>query len=345
MSNLCVVMVKPKVFNTEIREIPEIGNNDILVKVEYCGICGSDVHLFQTGKQGENIATKPMVLGHECAGIVMDMGQNTKNINVGDRVAIEPGIVCGICSFCKSGNYNLCPNMVFPSTPPYDGFFMQFIKVTSNMVHKLPERISTKVGTLLEPLACALNATRQGDVELGKSVVVIGAGTIGLLTMLACKARGATEIYITDVLQSKLDFAKQKGATNVINIKELNPTDEIMRLTDNVGVDIVIDCSGTQTGMKSTVDLVKNGGTIVLMGMPPQDYTELNFTKLIWKEATIKTSFRYRNRHSVAIKAISSGLIDIEGVITQEFQLENLQTAFEYVIENQEKVIKAIVKM
>jgi len=345
MDNMCFAMVKPNLFEKEFRNVPNVGEDDALIKIEYCGICGSDVHLLQTGKQGENIASEPMILGHEASGEVIDIGKNVENLSVGDKVAIEPGKVCRICEFCKTGRYNLCPNMVFPSTPPNDGMFIQYVKVPADMAFKLPSNVSTKEGALMEPLSCALNASNQGEIKLGKSVTIIGAGCIGLLTLLACKARGATEIYISDVLDKRLDMAKKLGAKETINVKGEKLDDHIMRYTNGVGVDTVIECSGTQAGMQITPNLIKSGGNIVLVGLPPEDNTEINFTKIIWKEATIKTSFRYRNWFPIALKAISAGFIDVKRIITNEFKLENLQEAFDYVINNSTEVIKAIVKM
>lgn len=344
MNNVCAVMTSPNAFRMEIRDIPRILENEVLIQVDYCGICGSDLHLFQTGKQGEHIAENPMVLGHEAAGTVVETGRNVTGFSFGDSVAIEPGANCGTCGYCVTGKYNLCQQMVFPSTPPHDGYFMQYIKVPENKVYKLPGNISTRTGALLEPLACGLNAAAQGDVGIGHSVVVIGAGCIGLMAMLACKARGATNIIVTDVFEQRLAFASEKGASHSIHANSIDIAAQVFDLTRG-GADVVIDCSGTQIGQRQTAEFVKPGGTIVLMGMPPQDFTEYNFTKLIWKEASVKTSLRYRNRFPSAIASLQTGLIDLDGIITHEFTLKKIAEGFDYVARNKASVIKAIIKV
>ena len=344
MNNVCAVMTSPNAFRMEVRDMPRILENEVLIQVDYCGICGSDLHLFQTGKQGEHIAENPVVLGHEAAGTVVETGKNVTSFSFGDSVTIEPGANCGTCGYCVTGRYNLCRQMAFPSTPPHDGYFMQYIKVIENKAYRLPNNISTRTGALLEPLACGLNAAAQGDVGIGNSVIIIGAGCIGLMTMLACKARGATNIIVTDVFERRLAFAREKGASHTIQANAADIAPRVFDLTRG-GADVVIDCSGSQIGLGQTVEFVKPGGTIVLMGMPPQDLTEYNFTRLIWKEASIKTSFRYRNRFPSAIAALETGLIDLDGMITHEFALKEISEGFDYVANNKEKVIKAVVKL
>ncbi len=345
MSNLCAVMEKQNVFRVENRAVPKIGESEVLIRVEYCGICGSDVHLFRTGEQGENKASAPMILGHEAAGKIVAVGQNVKNLRVGDNVAIEPGRVCRVCEFCKHGCYNLCPNMIFPSTPPHDGLMAQFVTALSDMVFKLPDAVSLRDSSMLEPLACALNATDQGGVGLGSSVAVIGAGCIGLLTLLAAKALGASEIYVLGRHSNRLQIARAKGAKKAIDVASVNPVDELMTATNGQGVDVVIDCSGTQAGMQLTIDIVKAGGTVVFLGMPPVHFVPLNVTKIIWKEVTIKSSLRYRNRFQVALKALAAGDIDLDGIVTHQFDLKDIQHAFDYISASKQEVIKAVVKL
>jgi len=338
-------MTGPNKFKKEYREIPVTGDGEVLVNMEYVGICGSDVHLFQTGKQGENIAEDPMILGHEAAGVIAEVGKNVRKLKKGDKVALEPGVVCGICNYCKTGLYNLCPNIIFMSTPPYDGTFQEYVTIAADMAFKLPENVTTKEGALIEPLAVGLQATTRGKVGLGHTVLIIGAGCIGLMNLLACKARGAAQIFIADVLQKRLDFAKQFGVTAAINVKDIDLEKYISDQTDGEGVDVVIDCSGTKAGLQITPMVVKPGGNIVLVGMPPEDFVELNITKLIWKEINIMASFRYRNRYPTAIKVLESGLMDVNRMITHEFNLEELEEAFKYVIDNNADVVKAIVKI
>lgn len=331
----------------EIRdiEIPKLKEKDVLIKVEYVGICGSDVHYLEHGKIGDFIVNGDFILGHECAGTVVEIGTGVENLKVGDRVALEPGQTCGQCEFCKSGRYNLCRAVEFLATPPYHGCLMNYIAFPENMAFKLPDNISTKEGALVEPLAVGLHAANQGNVKLGDSVVILGAGTIGLVTLLACKAKGAADITVVDVIPKRLEFAKKLGATTVINAAQSDIFAEVDKLTNKKGVDVVIETAGSARTISQTPYLIKNGGCVVLVGLAPQDIIEYNFAKIMAKEAQIKSVFRYRNIYPQAIKAISSGLIDISGIVTHEFDFEDTAKAFDYAINNKQDVVKAVIKV
>jgi len=331
----------------EIREIevPVPKEKEVLVKLEYVGICGSDVHYLEYGKIGDFVVNGDFILGHECAGTIVAIGSNVVNLKVGDRVALEPGCTCGQCEFCKTGRYNLCPDVEFLATPPYHGCLMNYIAFPENMAFKLPDMISTKEGALVEPLAVGMHAAKQGNVKLGDSVVILGSGTIGLVTLLACKAFGATDIIVVDVIPKRLEYAKKLGATTVINAAEVDVLAEIDRLTNKQGVDIVIETAGTAKTIAQTSYLVKNGGCIVLVGMAPDDIIEYNFAKIMAKEAEIKSVFRYKNIYPQAIKAIAKGVIDISGIITHEFAFDDVAKAFDFVINHKEEVVKAVIKI
>ncbi len=345
MKNRAAYMTGIKKIEMRDIEVPELREQDVLVKLEYVGICGSDVHYLEHGKIGDFVVNGDFILGHECAGTIVEVGGAVKNLKVGDRVALEPGITCGHCEFCKTGRYNLCPDVEFLATPPYHGSLMNYIAFPENMCFKLPDNITTKEGALVEPLAVGMHAAMQGNVKLGNSVVILGAGTIGLVTLLACKAYGATEITVVDVIPKRLDYAKKLGATAVINALETDVFAEIDKLTGKSGVDIVIETAGSAKTISQTPYLVKNGGTIVLVGLAPQDIIEFNFAKIMAKEAQIKSVFRYRNIYPVAIKAIAQGIIDITGIVTHEFDFEDTDKAFDYVINNKQDVVKAVIKI
>jgi len=331
----------------EIREIevPVPKEKQVLVKLEYVGICGSDVHYLEYGKIGDFIVNGDFILGHECAGTIVAVGSGVEKLKVGDKVALEPGCTCGQCEFCKTGRYNLCPDVEFLATPPYHGCLMNYIAFPENMAFKLPDMISTKEGALVEPLAVGMHAAKQGNVKLGDSVVILGSGTIGLVTLLACKAFGATDITVVDVIPKRLEYAKKLGATTVINATEVDVLAEIDKLTNKQGVDIVIETAGSATTIAQTPYLIKNGGCIVLVGMAPQDIIEYNFAKILAKEAEIKSVFRYRNIYPQAIKAISKGVIDISGIITHEFAFDEVAQAFDFVINHKQEVVKAVIKI
>lgn len=326
-------------------EMPALRDNDVLVKMEYVGICGSDVHYYEKGRIGNFIVEGDFILGHECAGEVVKVGSAVKGLKVGDKVALEPGITCGQCEFCKGGKYNLCPDVEFLATPPYHGCLKNYIAFPENMAFKLPDNVSTKEGALVEPLAVGLHAAAQGGVKLGDKVVVLGAGCIGLVTLLACKAFGATEVIVVDVIDKRLECAMNLSASHVINAKKENTLDKIAELTGGKGADIVIETAGSEFTIKQTAYAVKRGGTIVLVGLAPKDVIEFDFMQIMTKEADIKSVFRYRNLYPAAIGAIADGKIDVKGIVTHEFDFEDSKKAFDFVIENKNDVVKAVIKI
>lgn len=331
----------------EVRDVPvpEVKKGQVLVKLEYVGICGSDVHYLEHGKIGDFVVDGDFILGHECAGIVTEVGENVASLKKGDRVALEPGCTCGQCEFCKTGLYNLCPDVEFLATPPYHGCLEQYIAFPANMCFKLPDKMSTKEGALVEPLSVGIHAAKQGGVTLGSSVIILGAGCIGLVTLLACKAFGATDITVVDVIPKRLDCAEKLGATRVVNALSLDAVAELDKLTGGNGADIVIETAGSAKTVAQTPYMVKRGGTIVLVGLAPQDCIEYNFAKIMNKEATIKSVFRYRNIYPQAINAISDGIIDVSGIITHEFDFSDTEKAFDFVIDNKNDVVKAVIKI
>lgn len=331
----------------EIRDIemPEAGAKEVLVELEYVGICGSDVHYFHDGRCGDYKVEGDFMLGHECAGTVVALGEGVEHLKVGDKVALEPGITCGQCEFCKTGRYNLCPDVQFLATPPVQGCYENYIAFPENMCFKLPDSISTKEGALVEPLSVGMHAANQGDVKLGDSVVILGAGCIGLVTLLACKAHGATDITVVDVIPKRLDYALKLGATRVINGREADAVGEVDKLTDGAGVDKVFETAGSPITIQQTPYMVKNGGTIVLVGISAQEKIEYNFAKIMAKEARIESVFRYRNIYPQAIAAIADGIIDVSGIVTHEFDFDDIQEAFDCAINNKDEVVKAVIKI
>lgn len=326
-------------------EMPEVSEKDVLVKVDTVGICGSDVHYYQHGRIGDFVVEGDFILGHECAGEIVEVGSAVKDLVVGDRVALEPGKTCGKCEFCKEGKYNLCPDVEFFATPPYHGVFANYVSHPEDMCFKLPENVSNAEGALVEPLAVGLHAANQGGVKLGDTVVIFGTGCIGLVTLLSCKAKGASNIIVVDILDKRLDTAKKLGATSVLNAKDVDVIKKIEELTGGRGADVVIDAAGAEITVKQTVDVVKRAGTIVLVGMTPKDEIEFNFMKLMGKEGEVKTIFRYRNLYPVAINSIASGAINVKDIISHEFDFENVKEAFDFVVNNASDVVKAVVKI
>jgi len=330
----------------ELRDIsmPELKSNQVLVKLEYVGICGSDVHYFEYGRIGDFVVNGDFILGHECAGTVEAIGEGVTNVSVGDRVALEPGATCGHCEYCTTGRYNLCPDVEFLATPPYDGCYCNYIAFPASLAFKLPPNVSTREGALVEPLAVGLEAASIGQVKLGSSVIILGAGCIGLTSLLAAKAYGASDIIVVDVIEKRLEKAIELGADKVINAAKTDVCSEIAEYTNNIGADVVMETAGSVRTTQQTVELVKRGGTIVLVGMPPEDIIPFNFAKLRGKVADMKPIFRYKNQYPKAIKAISSGKIDVSKIVTDEYDFTDIGEAFERNIRNKADIVKILIK-
>jgi L-iditol 2-dehydrogenase len=343
MKNKVAYMTGIREMEIREEEIPSIKNEEVLIKVEYVGICGSDVHYYENGKIGNYVVNGNFVLGHEMAGKVVKVGKDVKGFKINDKVTVEPGLTCGKCEYCKTGQYNLCLDVRFLATPPYHGCFKTYIAYPSDMVYKLPENITTKEGALIEPLCVGLEATKTAEVTLGTSVIILGAGCIGLTTLLAVKAFGATEIVVVDIIEKRLKKALELGATRVVNA--LGKSFEDVKNEINLEADVVFETAGAEATTQETVDFVKRGGKIVLVGLTPKEKFEFNFSKLMDKVAEIKTIFRYKNLYSVAIKAIADGKINISKIVTDEYDFEDIKEAFEKNIKEKNDVVKAIIKI
>ena len=327
--------------------VPEIGKKEVLVSLEYVGICGSDVHYFHNGCCGSYKVdlSEDYMLGHECAGTIVKVGEEVEKLKVGDRVALEPGITCGECEQCKSGHYNLCPDVVFLATPPVQGCNEEYIAFPENMCFKLPDNVSTKEGALIEPLSVGFYASEQGGVKTGDTVVILGSGCIGLVTLLACKAHGAGKIIVADLVEARLQKALEIGATEVINSGKEDALKKIEELTNGRGADVVFETAGSPVTIAQTPFIVRRGGVITLVGISAKEEINYNFAQIMDKEATIKSVFRYRNIYPKAIAAVSGGAINVKGLVTHEFDLDHIQEAYDEAVNNKTDLVKAVIKV
>ena len=329
----------------EERPIPEPKEDEVLVKLEYVGICGSDMHYYENGRIGDYIVEPPFVLGHEPGGVVVEVGKNVKNLKPGDKVALEPGATCGHCEYCKSGKYNLCPDVRFFATPPIDGVFQEYVAHEADLCFKLPDNMDTMEGALIEPLAVGMHAAKQGGATLGMTALVSGAGCIGLCSMMSLKAFGVSEVYVTDVQNKRLEKAMELGATGVINSAEKDPVEEIKKLTQGRGVDLVVECSGVEECANQGIEMLIRGGTLVQVAYGASGFMNLNMSLLCDKEITIKTVFRYRHIYPIAIKAVSEGKVNLKGIVTDVFDFDDIQNAMDRSIHDKANIVKSVVKI
>lgn len=329
----------------EERDIPQVKDDEVLVKLEYVGICGSDLHYYETGAIGNYVVEPPFVLGHEPGGTVVEVGKNVTHLKAGDRVALEPGKTCGHCEFCKTGRYNLCPDVVFFATPPVDGVFQEYVAHEADLCFKLPNNVSTLEGALIEPLAVGFHAAIQGDAHLGQKAVVMGAGCIGLVSMMALKARGVSEVYVVDIMEKRLKKALELGADGVINGAEENVEQKIRQITDGRGVDLVIETAGTEITTRQAISIAKKGSNIVLVGYSKSGEMTLPMSLVLDKELTFKTVFRYRHIYPMAIEAVAQGKVNLKGIVTDIFDLDDVQKAMDYSVNNKTDIVKAVIRV
>lgn len=327
------------------RPIPTPADNEVLIKLEYVGICGSDLHYYETGAIGSYVVEPPFVLGHEPGGVVVEVGKNVKHLKVGDKVALEPGKTCGHCEFCRQGLYNLCPDVVFFATPPVDGVFQEYVAHEADLCFKLPDNVSTLEGALIEPLAVGFHAANQGGAHAGQTAVVMGAGCIGLVSMMALKAEGVSKVYVVDVMQKRLDKALELGADGVINGKDTDAVQEVLKLTNGRGCDLVVETAGTEITTRQAIHMAKKGSNIVLVGYSKTGEMTLPMSLVLDKELTFKTVFRYRHIYPMAIEAVASGRVNIKGIVTDIFDFDDIQNAMDRSVADKSNIVKAVVKI
>ena len=327
------------------RSIPEPKEDEVLVKLEYVGICGSDMHYYETGAIGDYVVKPPFVLGHEPGGTVVEVGSAVKHLKIGDRVALEPGKTCGRCKFCREGKYNLCPDVVFFATPPVDGVFQEYVAHQADLCFKLPDNVSTLEGALIEPLAVGFHAANQGGAHAGQTAVVMGAGCIGLVSMMALKAEGVSHVYVVDIMEKRLDKALELGADGVINSRDQDAVQAVLALTDGLGCDLVIETAGTEITTRQAIQMTRKGATIVLVGYSKSGEMTLPMSLALDKELTFKTVFRYRHIYPMAIDAVASGRVNLKGIVTDIFDFDDIQNAMDRSVADKANIVKAVVKI
>ncbi|EJD01200.1 xylitol dehydrogenase [Fomitiporia mediterranea MF3/22] len=330
----------------EERPVPEVGDDEVLVEVKKTGICGSDVHYLVAGRIGDFIVDKPMVLGHESSGIVAKVGPKVTNLKVGDKVAMEPGATCRTCEACKAGKYNLCPDVVFAATPPYDGTLGKFYKIPSDLAYKLPDNLTLEDGAMMEPLSVAVHAVSTlAQLRANQSVAIFGCGPVGLLCMAVAKALGASRIIAVDIVPSRVEFAVSYAATEGFLPPPFEQGETKLAYSKRAagllkeklgveergpkGLDHVIDASGAEVCIQMGLLLAKTGGTFVQLGMGSSE-VQIPITLLLVKELNVKGSFRYGpGDYALSIALVSSGKINLKPLVTHRYSFEHAVEAFE----------------
>jgi L-iditol 2-dehydrogenase len=336
------ILKRVGVIEMEDIPVPKPGPEDVLVKVKAVGICGSDLHYYTHGKIGSYVVEKPIILGHESAGEVVETGVNVANIRVGDRVTVEPGVPCRKCEYCKTGRYNLCSDVVFMATPPVDGAFTEYIVSPADFVYKIPDTMSYDEAALMEPMAVGVYAAEKAQVKPGMKASVLGLGPIGLVVAQAVKAYGASRTAGVDIVNFRLEKAEQFAVDKAFDSRV---EDLEARLITYLGQrpDVVFETAGSPQTITLAANLVKTGGTIILIGMSPEDIVPMNHGQILGKELKILGIFRYANMYPKAIELAATGKVNVKDLATHSFALSETKKAMDFALANKNSSLKVMI--
>lgn len=335
------VMTKPGVIEFREVPIPGMGENQVLVKVMKIGICGSDIHVYH----GEHPFTSyPVTQGHEVSAEVMEFGAAVKGLHKGQKVTIQPQVVCGECYPCRHGKYNLCEElkvMGFQTT----GVASEFFVVDAEKVTVLPDDMSFDEGAMIEPLAVAVHAVRQaGDVK-GMKIVVLGAGPIGILVAQAAKGMGAESVLITDVSDVRLAKAKECGVDFTANTKEVDFEEEMLAAFGPDKADVIYDCAGNNITMGQAIKYARKGSTIILVAVFAKMAT-IDLAVANDHELDLKSTMMYRNEDYIdAIKLVKEKKVVLEPLVSKHFAFKEYLQAYHYIEEHKESTMKVIINV
>jgi D-xylulose reductase len=339
-----LVLEKVKILSLRDIDIKEsLGMDDVRIRIKSVGICGSDVHYYEYGAIGNFVVKQPMVLGHEASGVVIEVGRNVRNLKIGDKVCMEPGIPDPNSRASRLGMYNLDPGVIFWATPPVHGCLRETVVHPAAFTYKLPENVSLDEGAAVEPLAVGMHAARKACIKPGDIAVVTGAGTIGMVTAMAAMAGGCSKVIISDVIQPKLDLAAKYGMIPV-NIKKQNLKDVVRDITGAWGADIVFEASGSEAAISKVFEPLCPGGKVVFIGMPVKP-APVDIVAAQAKEAHIETIFRYAHVYPSALALMSSGKIDVKPLITDRYKFEDSIKAYEYAASPKPTSVKVMIQL
>ena len=336
MKNQAAVLYAPHDIRIEERPVPKPGPREVLIEIKAVGVCGSDVHYYEHGRIGSYVVRQPLILGHESSGVIVDIGEGVSRERIGQRVAIEPGVPDGVCRQCRTGHYNLCPNVRFFGTPPIDGAFTNYVTILSDFAYALPDQMSDEEGALIEPLSVGLWACRKAKLRGGDHVLITGAGPVGILAMKVALALGVTEITMTDISPQRLEVARKLGATRTVNVAQQSLADA------GVEADVLIECSGNQRALKDGIHALQPAATAVAVGMGPGEEASIPLSFIQNREIILTGTFRYANTYADAIALVASGHIDLKPVITGHYTLAEAEQALQ-ATQNDPANIKSVV--
>ncbi|AZH79319.1 NAD(P)-dependent alcohol dehydrogenase [Microbacterium sp. Y-01] len=310
MRNPSAVLYAAEDLRIEDRSVPAPGPGDVLVRVRAVGVCGSDIHYYEQGRIGDYVVASPMVLGHEAAGEIVEVGADVDPSRVGQTVALEPGVPCRTCQQCRSGRYNLCPDIVFFATPPVDGALARYVTIDAAFAHPAPEGMTFEHAAMAEPVSVGVWAARKAGVGIGDRVLVTGAGPVGLYAAQVARAAGAEHVALTDLNERRIAAAARLG------FEARRPDEELPGRFD-----VLLECSGAPAALAGGMARLAPAARVVLVGMGA-DTVSLELPSFQGREVTLAGVFRYANTYPAALALIATGQVDVDSTITHRFPLE-----------------------
>jgi len=319
-----VVFQEPNRLVVEDKPVPEVGEHDALVRVHACGVCGTDLHIFK----GEHIVKFPVIPGHEFSGEVVEIGAKVTNVGVGDPVTIDPNIVDWTCFFCRRGEINLCENLTAVGVN-FDGGFAEYCRVPAVQAYKVPGSVSLDEAAFAEPLACCIHGMDRADVVSGSTVVILGAGSIGLMMVQLARIAGARHIIVSEPDEAKRKLAARMGSDVQIDPLSRDPVSEVGKIT-GVGADVVIESAGRLETAELALKLARRGGTVLQFGVvSPDELAKVSPYDVYYREVTIRGSFVNPFTHARAVDLLASKQIDVMPLVTRRFGLDDAAKALE----------------
>lgn len=337
-----VFLTAPGTFAT--REVPEPelrAATDVLLRMQCVGVCGSDLHYYRTGRIGRQELSEPWIMGHECTATVAAVGADVQGLAVGDRVAVDPLIACGECDQCRSGRVNTCRRQRFLGCPgQLHGCMAEYLVMPAACCFPVSDRLSAGAAVMVEPFAIALHALHLLGSARDKAIGVLGAGPVGLCVLEALRSAEASAIAMTDRLAYRLELASSRGATSAHLASEAVP--ELSRLFP-AGLDAVFDCSGDQSALDQSLELLAPGGALLLVGIPETDRVDFDINLMRRKEIRIENVRRQNDCTAEAIRLVESGRVELDGIVTHHFDGSASSAAFDTVANYREGVSKALI--
>ena len=330
----------------ELKEISEpsiVNPKDVKIKMSVVGVCGSDIHYYTQGKIGSQKVQYPFTVGHEGAGVVVEVGKAVKSVKPGDIIAIDPAMPCRECDQCRAGRYHTCRKLRFLGCPGQaEGCLMEYIVMPEESCFPLGGKLVPDNGSISEPLAIGVYAVKKAGIVKGTKIGILGFGPIGMSVMLAAKAQGAESIHVTDKIDPRLSIAKKEGA--LITGNPLNE-DVVSKILNNSksGLDIVFECCGQQEALDQAVDILKPGGRLVVIGIPEFDRWSINVENTRRREISIQFIRRQVDCVKLTLEMMNNGLINIDNMVTHRFPFSETQDAFDLVADYRDGVMKAMI--